>query len=69
MNSKLLKLKINALDSSPEMVAKHIGIDVSTFYRKLNSGNFSIKQVEGIKNYLCLSATEFMEIFFTNEVA
>ena len=67
MNSKLLKLKIISVGSSAELVSNHIGIDISTFYRKLNNGNFTIKQVDAIKNYLGLSVNEFMDIFFANE--
>jgi hypothetical protein len=52
-------------------VATAIGIDKSTFYRRLASGgqDFSIAEVEGICNFLNLSKRERKNIFFANVVA
>ena len=65
-----LKGKIVERNTTQEELANKIGIDKSTFYRKMKqNGNFSIKEVNLIVSTLNLSKDEAMSIFFSNTVA
>lgn len=57
--------------SSKAKVAKEIGIDRSTFYRKLKGQGrgFSIEEAQKIAESVPLSNQEAIEIFFGNKVA
>lgn len=60
-----LKGKIVEHNTTQEELANKIGIDKSTFYRKMKqNGNFSIKEVNLIVSTLNLSKDEAMSIFF-----
>lgn len=72
INVNKLKGKIVENGLSVKELALKIGIDRSTFYRKLatNQGEtFTVREVNLICKYLNLSKDEAMEIFFTNFVA
>ena len=65
-----LKGKIVEHNTTQEELASKIGIDKSTFYRKMKqNGNFSIKEVNLIVSTLNLSKDEAMSIFFSDTVA
>lgn len=66
VNINKLKGKIVEKGTTVESVAKAIGIDTSTFYRKLqNSGaKFTIKEADNITSFLGLEASEATSIFF-----
>ena len=65
-----LKGKIVERNTTQEELANKIGIDKSTFYRKMKqNGNFSIKEVNMIVSALNLSIDEAMAIFFSGTVA
>ena len=65
-----LKGKIVERNTTQEELASKIGIDKSTFYRKMKqNGNFSIKEVNLIVSTLNLSKDEAMSIFFSDTVA
>ena len=65
-----LKGKIVERNTTQEELANKIGIDKSTFYRKMKqNGNFSIKEVNLIVSSLNLSKDEAMSIFFSDTVA
>jgi conserved domain protein len=65
-----LKGKIVERNTTQEELANKIGIDKSTFYRKMKqNGNFSIKEVNLIVSALNLSKDEAMSIFFSDIVA
>lgn len=65
-----LKGKIVERNTTQEELANKIGIDKSTFYRKMKqNGNFSIKEVNLIVSALNLSKDEAMSIFFSDTVA
>lgn len=65
-----LKGKIVERNTTQEELANKIGIDKSTFYRKMKqNGNFSIKEVNLIVSTLNLSKDEAMSIFFSEIVA
>lgn len=66
MNANKLKGKIVEKGLNVEKVAELIGIDKSTFYRKLNNfDSFTIKNAVDIKNALGLSSEEATEIFLS----
>lgn len=71
MNINKLKGKIVERGMNVETLASLIGIDRSTFYRRLNNRGetFTVKEVNLIREHLKLSKEEAMEIFFTNNVA
>lgn len=70
-NVDKLKGVIKEKRLTPEKVAKHIGIDKSTMYRKLSNGGdeFTIKQADIISKVLGLTADEAQAIFFSQYVA
>ena len=64
VNVAKLKGKIVECDTTQEELAKNIGIDKSTFYRKMKqNGNFSIKEVNLIVSFLNLTKDEAVNIF------
>ena len=70
-NVDKLKGKIVEKRINPEALANRIGMDKSTWYRKLsgNGEEFTIKQADGIAKALELSPDEAMAIFFSQFVA
>ena len=53
-----------------EALASEIGIDKSTFYRKIkNGGSFSIGEVNAIVRAINLTRDEAVSIFFAETVA
>lgn len=65
-----LKGKITERDTTQEALAKVLGINKSTFYRKMGQGgNFTIKEVNLIVSTLHLSKDEAISIFFADTVA
>lgn len=70
-NMNLLKSKIVENGLSIEKIVESIGINKSTFYRKLaNKGeNFTVEEVYKIASTLNLSAREVNSIFFNINVA
>lgn len=71
VNVNKLRGKIVENGLSVEEIADKIGIDRSTFYRRLNSGgeNFLIKEVDAIAKILNLTSNEAATIFFAQYVA
>ncbi|MBR5460677.1 MAG: XRE family transcriptional regulator [Clostridia bacterium] len=64
MDTKKLKDKILNLGMNVEGVARSIGVDKSSFYRKLNDGEkFTVGEARRIKNVLSLSDEEVKEFF------
>lgn len=63
VNKELLKQKIDEAGNVEE-VAKEIGIDRSTLYRKINNGKFYIGELINIKSKLSLTDDEANDIFF-----
>ena len=66
VNTELLKKHIAMSGKTKELVAKEIGIDYSTFARKMNCEGlaFSIGQMHKMTEILDLSAQEACAIFF-----
>lgn len=64
---KTAKLRGTIVEKSTtqEAIADLIGIDRSTFYRKMkNDGNFTLKEAKDIKEALNLTNEEAIDIFF-----
>lgn len=71
MNINKLKGKIVERGMNVLMISQLIGVDKSTFYRKLNSqgDTFTVKEVNLICKHLKLTKDEAISIFFANSVA
>lgn len=69
VNTQKLKGKILEKRFTQESVAEAIGIDKSTFYRKMKLGgtSFTIKEVNAIVRTLKLSKEEVEEIFLISK--
>lgn len=64
-----LKGKIVEKGKSIEILSREIGINPSTFYRKLNNNSFEIEEADKIVSVLSLSGAEATAIFFSQTVA
>ena len=71
INSKELKRRIRLGGFSIPDIARHLNINTSTFYRKMNKGGdgFSVGEAQKIANLLNLTYEEVNSIFFGTEVA
>ena len=71
VNIRKLKDTIAAKNYSIGEISEYMGIDRSTFYRKLykNGENFTVKEVTRIMRYLELTPQELAAIFFADNVA
>lgn len=65
-NVSILRGKIVECNTTQEALADSIGINRSTFYRKMKDGgkNFTVGEVEKIANILSLNSEDVMKIFF-----
>ena len=64
-----LKGKIVEKGKSVEILSREIGINPSTFYRKLNNNSFEINEADRIVRILSLSGAEATAIFFSQFIA
>lgn len=64
-----LKGKIIENGKNVDTVASDIGIDSSTFYRKMKNNSFEIGEADKIVTVLGLSRDDAMAIFFSRNVA
>lgn len=64
-NMDILRGKMAELKLSPEDMAREIGVDASTFYRKMKTEgvNFTVGQIHKIVDVLNLSREEAASIF------
>lgn len=64
-NMEMLRGRMAELKLSPEDMAREIGVDASTFYRKIKSEgvNFTVGQMHRIVDVLRLSREEAASIF------
>lgn len=71
VNVKKLREKMREKGWNVENLSKVIGIDKSTFYRKLSNNGleFTVKEVDIIAKTLKLTYDEVNEIFFSQFVA
>lgn len=70
INVELLKQRMKEKNVGLDQLAKKIGIDRATFYRKINAGGvkFTVGEVQKMMIALNLSAADVFRIFFTEEV-
>lgn len=70
-NADKLKATLKEKGMSVEEVSKLIGIDKSTFYRKLASdgATFTVGEVDKMSKALSLTVEEINAIFFSDYVA
>ena len=70
-NMSKLKGLIVERGNTQENVAKEIGIDRSTFYRKVREGGhrFTVSEVNKIVKSVPLTAEEALDIFFSKQGA
>lgn len=66
MKAQVLKGRIVGEGLTQDEVAKMIGVDRSTFYRKMASGRFLIGEAGKIKEILHLDDHDANSIFFTD---
>ena len=66
-----LKGQMKEKGVSVQEAAEAVGVDQSTFYRKLErqGENFTIIQAQRLVNFLGLSAEDACEIFFNQKLA
>ena len=65
-NSKMLKAKMTEKGKNAEYISSKLGIDTSTFYRKLGGkSEFNRSEILIIKNSLSLNKKEMDSIFFS----
>lgn len=71
INVPKLKGKMVERGVTTEDLAKQLGIDRTTLYRKFknNGGSFTIREANEIVSFLQLSKDDASSIFFANEVA
>lgn len=71
VNVNKLKGKIVECGLTVTALAKQIGMDRTTLYRKFNSGgnNFTIEEADTIAKALRMTSTEVNSIFFSQYVA
>ncbi len=71
INVSLLKQRLEKESISPDQLAKKIGIDRATFYRKLKAGGvkFTVGEVLKMIDALNLSDADAILIFFRETVA
>lgn len=69
MNERKLKAKCVEMGMNIESISKAIGIDKSTFYRKMEKESFTIREANKISSKLKLTHDEVMTIFFSEYVA
>lgn len=64
-NMEMLRAKMAELKLSPEDMAREIGVDASTFYRKIKADGvtFTVGQIHKIVDVLKLSREEATSIF------
>lgn len=68
VNAQMLMGKIKERGTNVEEVAKALGVDKTTLYRHIKSGNFSLPEVFQLKEILSLSEQEAIRIFFGFDV-
>lgn len=66
MNADKLLGKIVENKKTQEKVAEFIGIDRSTFHRKIKTGGlkFTVEEMQKMVEYIPLTISEALEIFF-----
>lgn len=61
-----LRARIVEREMTIGTVADRMGINRSTFYRKMRTGEFTVREVRSLSEILNLSPDQITEIFFTS---
>lgn len=69
LKANRLKGKIISNDMTITSFSKMVGMDSSTFYRKMTHNSFTVEEVDRIIEALHLSLDEAVEIFFAQKGA
>ena len=69
INRDLLRARMIEKRITTDAMAKILGIDRGTFYRKVRNDSFTIKQADTIKQTLSLSLKDANAIFFGTQGA
>lgn len=70
VNERLLKARMVENGYNDQSLSRAIGIDTSTFYRKkAGNSDFYRKEIQAIKDCLCLSGEDVDRIFFAKPLA
>lgn len=70
VDTNKLKGAIVSNGKTQQIIAKEIGIDKSTFYRKMkNGGDFSVGEASKMAEVIPLTDTQAISIFFNDTVA
>lgn len=66
VNVERLRDEMKKKSITPDAAAEAIGIDVSTYYRRMNrrGSKFTVEEVSKLSNLLKLSSKAMQEIFF-----
>ena len=64
-----LKAKIVECNLNIEQVAKQIGMDKATFYRKMAKNSFLVREADALAKVLALTSEEATSIFFAPQGA
>ena len=64
-----LKGKIIEKGKNVESVSADLGINPTTFYRKMKNNSFEIREVDKLARILSLNSKEATAIFFSDSVA
>lgn len=69
MKVQEVKGRMVAKGLSPEYMAKQLGMDISTYYRKMKAGgnDFSVENIEVFKRELELNAEESVDLLIMPE--
>ena len=69
INRGLLKAKLVSVGKTMDGLAADIGLERTTFYRRLRNATLTVGDVHKIIEVLHLTAQETIEIFFAPKVA
>lgn len=69
IRSNKLRARIVEREMSVATVAERMGINKSTLYRKLKTGQFTIGEAQQLAEILGLSSSDINEIFFRGDAA
>lgn len=69
MKIQEVKGRMVAKGITPENIAKELGMDVSTYYRKMKAGgiDFNVENLEVFKRILGLNAEEAVDLLIMSE--
>lgn len=62
---KLFKYFVERANESPSSVAKHLGVNEATLYRKMSgASDFTREEIQNLKIFLHLTDQEALQVFF-----